>query len=186
MLLIVEDDIIGGICHDINRYARANNKYMNDYVKNKESSYLKTWGVNKLCEWAMSQKLPVNDFKLIEDISEFNEDFIKSYNDERDEGYFLEVDVQYPENLYILHIDLPFLPERIKIEKVENLVANLHDKNECVIHIRNLKQALNHGLALKKMHRTIKFNQKDWLKPYVDMYTDLRKRTDIEKYILKN
>ena len=77
--------------------------------------------------------------------SEFNEDFIKSYNDESDEVDFLEVDVQYPENLDNLHNDLPFLPERIKIEKRLKTCSNLHDKVEYVIHIRNLQQALNHG-----------------------------------------
>ena len=70
----------------------------------------------------------------------------------------------------------------MKIENVEKLVANFHDKTEYVIHIRNLKQALNHGLVLKKVHRVIKFNQNDWLKPYVDMNTDLRKE---QKMILK-
>ena len=79
-----------------------------------------------------------------------------------------------------------FLLERTKIEKVEKLVANLHDKTEYVIHIRNLKQALNHGLVLKKVHRVIKFNQNAWLKPYIDMNTDLRKNTknDFEKVFL--
>ena len=67
----------------------------------------------------MSQKLSVNDFKWVEDTSEFNEDFIKSYNAESDEGYFLKVDVKYPENLHNLHNDLPLLPERMKIEIVE-------------------------------------------------------------------
>ena len=75
----------------------------------------------------MSQKLSVNDFKWVEDTSEFNEDFIKSYNAESDEGYFLKVDVKYPENLHNLHNDLPLLPERMKIEKVEKLLGNLHD-----------------------------------------------------------
>ena len=75
-----------------------------------------------------------------------NEDFIKSYNEESDEGYFREIDVQYLEKLHQLNNDLPFLPERVKIEKVEKLVANLHGKTEYVMHIRNLKQALNHGL----------------------------------------
>ena len=98
---------------------------------------------------------------------------IKKYNEERDEGYFLEVDVQYPEKLYELHNDLPFLPERMKIRKVKKLVTNLHDKTEYVIHIRNLEQALNHGLILKKGHEVIKFNQKAWLKPYIDMNTKL-------------
>ena len=159
MLLMVEKDIRGGICNAIHRYAKANNKYMKDYDKNKESSYLNYWDVNNLYGWAMSQKLPVNNFEWIKDTSQFNEDFIKNYNEESDEGYFLEVDVQYLEKLHELHNDLPFLPERMKIEKVEKLVANLHDKTEYVIHIRNLKQALNHGLVLKKVHRVIKFNQ---------------------------
>ena len=75
----------------------------------------------------------------------------------------------------------------MKIEKVEKLVANLHDKTEYVIHIRNLKQALNHRLVLKKVHRVIKFNQNAWLKPYIDMNTDLRKKAknDFEKDFFK-
>ena len=77
-------------------------------------SNLKFWDVNNLYGWAMSQMLPVNDLKWVEDISEFNGDFIKSYNDESDEGYFIEVNVQYPENLHKLHKDLPFLPEKLK------------------------------------------------------------------------
>ena len=114
-------------------------------------------------------------FRLsLKDTSQFNEGFIKNYNEESDEGYFLEVDVQCPEKLHDLHNDLPFLPKRMKIEKVEKLVTNLQDKTEYVIHIRNLKQALNHGLILKKVHREIKFNQKFWLKPYIDMNTNLR------------
>ena len=133
----------------------------------------------------MSQKLPVNKFEWIEDTSQFNEDFIK--NEESNEGYFLEVDVQCPEKLHELHNNLPFLPERIKLEKIEKLVANLHDKTEYVIHIRNLKQALNHELILKKVHRVIKFNQKAWLKLYIEMNTKLRQKTknNFEKDFLK-
>ena len=74
----------------------------------------------------------------------------------------------------------------MKIEKVDKLVASLHDKTEYVIHKRNLKEALNNGLVLKKVHRVIKFNQNAWLKPYIDMNTDLRKNTknDFEKVFL--
>ena len=80
---------------------------------------------------------------------------------------------------------MTFLSERMKIEKVEKLVANLDDKTEYVIHIINLKQALNHGLVLK-IPRMIKFNQNAWLKPYIDMNTNLRKKAknDFEKYFL--
>ena len=70
-------------------------KYMKDCDKNKESSYLKYWDVNNLYGWVMSQKLPVNNFEWTEETSKFNKEFIKTYNDERDEGYFLEVDFQY-------------------------------------------------------------------------------------------
>ena len=108
---------------------------------------------------------------------------IKNYNEESDERYFFEFDVQYPEKLHELHNDLPFLPERMNTKKVEKLVANLLDKTNFVIHIRNLKQALNHGLVLKKVHKVIKFNQNAWLKPYIDMNTDLRKKS---KMILRN
>ena len=90
---------------------------MKDYDKNKESSYLKYWDINNLSVWAMSLMLPVNNFEWIEDTSQFNEDFIKNYNEESDEGCFLEVDIQYPEKLHELHNDLTFLPERMKIEK---------------------------------------------------------------------
>ena len=117
---------------------------------------------------------PVSIFEWIEDTSQVNEDFIKSYNEESDEGYLLEDDVQYPEKLHELHNDLPFLPERMKIQKFEKCLINSHHKTEYTIHIRNLKQALNHRLVLKKVYSVIEFNQKAWLKPYIEMNTKLR------------
>ena len=78
----------------------------------------------------MSQKLPVTNFEQIKDTTQFNKDFIKIYNEESDKRYFLEVDVQYLEKLHKRHNHLPFFPERIKIEEVEKLIANLHDKTE--------------------------------------------------------
>ena len=137
--------------------------------------------------WQCHKKLPVIDFEWIKDTSQFNKDFIKSYNEESNEEYFLEIDVQYLEKLHELHNDLPFLPERIKIEKVVNLAAHLHDKTEYVIHIRNLKEALNHGLVLKKVHKIVKFNQNSCLKPYIDTNTDLRRKAknDFEKDFFK-
>ena len=86
----------------------------------------------------MLQKLQVNNFDWIEDTSQFNEDFIKKYNEGSNEGYFLEVDVQYPEKLHDLNNDLQIFPGRMEIDKVEKFVANLDDKTEYVIHIRNL------------------------------------------------
>ena len=135
----------------------------------------------------ISQKVPVNGFEKVEDISEFDESFVKSYNEESDEEYFLEAEVQYPESLHNLYNDLPFLPETMKTEKVEKLEANLQDKVEYVVNIRTLKQALNHSLTLKKVHRMIKFNQKAQLNSYIYMNTDLRKeaKNDFEKDFFK-
>ena len=187
MLLMVEEGIRGGMSQSIHRCAKANNKYMKNYDKSIESSYLTYLDANNLYGWAMSQKLPVNGFKWENDLSRFNEDFIKNYNENSDVGYFLEVDVEYPKKLFGSHKDLPFLPERKKLEKVEKLVCSIEDKEKYVIHIRALKQALNHGLILKDVHRVIKFNQEAWLKPYIDMNTKLRKeaKTDFEKDFFK-
>ena len=104
-----------------------------------------------------------------------------------DKGYILEVDVKYPGKLHDLHSDLPFLPKRMKIDKCKKLVCNLHNKKKYVVHIKSLKQALNHGLKLKKIHRIIGFNQETWLKPYIDMKTELRKvaKDDFEKDLFK-
>ena len=94
MLLMVEKCIRGGICHAVHWYTKANNNYMKEYDKNKELSYLKYWDVNNLYDWAMSQNLPLKIFEWIGDTSQFNEDFIKNYNEESSEGYFLEVNIQ--------------------------------------------------------------------------------------------
>ena len=147
MLWVIEKAIRGGICHSIYRYAKVNNQYMKDLNKSEESSYVQYWYINNIYGWTMPQKLPINNFEWIEDTSQLNEDFIKNYNEESEEGYFLEVDVQYLEKLHELHNDSPFLSGRMKIKKGEKLEANLHDKTRCVIHIRSLKQALNHGLV---------------------------------------
>ena len=121
MLLTVERGIRGGICHAIRRYAEANDKYMNNYDKNKESSYIQYLDANNLYGWVMSHKclwMVLNG----KNISKFNEDFIKNYDEESDWGYILEVDVECPRNLHDLGGDLPFLPERMKINKCNKLV----------------------------------------------------------------
>ena len=99
----------------------------------------------------MSQKLPVNNFKWVklERLSKCNEDFIKNYDENSNEGYFFEADSNYPKELFNLHKDLPFLPESKKVNKIEKLICDVEDKY--VIHIRALKQALNNGLRLKNI-----------------------------------
>ena len=125
----------------------------------------------------MSEPLPFSGFECLEDLFKIDEDFIKNYDKDSDKRYILEVDVEYPKNIYNLHSDLPFLPERMKIDKCNKLVCNLYDKENYVVHIRSLNQALNHGLILKKVHRVIQFNQKAWFKTYTDINTELRKNS---------
>ena len=173
MVLMIEEGIRDGLCHAVHRYEKANNKYMKNYDKIKESSYIQYLDANNFYGAAMSEKLPINEFKLVNDISGINETFVKSYDQKNSgKGCILEVDVDYPSKLHNLHSDMPFLPERMKIE----LVCNLHDKKKYVVHISILKQALIHGLKLKKVHRVIEFNQEAWLKKYIDMNTELRKK----------
>ena len=156
----------GGISHSIYRYSKVNHNYMKYYDKSKESSYIQYRHVNNLYGWAMFQKLPVKNFEWIKDTSQFNENLIRNYNKESDEGHFLEADAQYPEKLRNLHNDLLFLPKRVKFEKVKKLVTNLHGKTEYVIYVRI-------RLGLKKVLRVIKFNQNPRLKPYIGMIADL-------------
>ena len=85
----------------------------------------------------MSQKLPVNGFKWVKRLLKFNERFIKKYDENSNKGYFLEVDVKYPKNLFNLHKDFAFLPEWQKIKKCEKLVCNIKDKEKYVVPIRN-------------------------------------------------
>ena len=131
--------------------------------------------------------LPVDGFQWMKDLSKIDEDFIKNYNENSDKGYILELDVKYPKNLHDLHSDLPFLPERMKIDKCKKLVCNLYDKKSYVVHVRSLKQALNHELISKEVHRVIQFNQEAWLKTYIDMNNELREqaKNDFEKDFFK-
>ena len=155
----------------------------------------------------MNKKLPLNGCKWA-DTAIFSDDFIKTYNDNIDKGYLLEVDVVYPKELHSVHRDLPFLPEKrskrrkeyeckvsnevkkahrkvyktfnITHEPENKLIATVQDKNKYVINISTLKQALKHGLKLEKVYRAIEFNQSDWLKPYIDKNTGLRKKAKNE------
>ena len=88
-------------------------------------------------------------------VSKFHENVLKNYDERRNKGYILKVDAEYPKNLLNLYKDLPFLAERKKIKKYNKLLCKIHDKENCVVHIRALKQALNHGLILKKVHRVL-------------------------------
>ena len=117
--------IRGRICLAKHRYATANNKYIENYNKDKVSSYLAYWDAINLYGWAISQKVSVGNFELKKNTCQFNEKFIKDYNEN---SHILEIDVEYPKKLYELHNDLPLLPERMKIKKCCKLVCHLYNK----------------------------------------------------------
>ena len=135
---------------------------MNNYDKNEESSYLEYLDANNLHGYAISKKLPVGNFEWLDkdDISKFNYELIKKYDENSDIAYIFEVDVEYPKHILMLHSDLPFLPERMKTVKSTKLVCNVQDKKYIyIVHIVALKQALNHGLKLTKLRKIIQFDK---------------------------
>ena len=129
ILLMIEEGIRGGMCQSVHKYAKANNKYIENYDKNIESSYLTYLNASNLYGWTMSQELSVNGFMWYNNyLLDFSEDFIKNYDENSDVGYFLQVDVEYPKILWSSHKELPFLLEKRKLEKVEKLACSIKTK----------------------------------------------------------
>ena len=150
--LMIEKRIRGRICRSAHRYAEANNKYTKDYNPDNESLFLEYQDANNLYGYAMSKKLPIDEFKWSENLSLYAEEYIKNYNEDSDYSAILEVDVHYAFMLWREHRDLPLLPTREKIDGGEKLITRFGDRKKYVVHIAALKQALNHGLKLKKVH----------------------------------
>lgn len=184
MLLFFERGIRGGISQCCNRYGEANNKYMPTYNENKPVKYLLYTDINNLYGWAMSQELPYGGFKWVD----HNID-ITQIPDDSPEGYLLEVDLEYPKNKHDLHKDLPFCAEHISPpnSKQKKLMTTLYNKKNYIIHYKNLKQAIAHGLLLKKVHSVLKFQQSCWLKPYIELNTLMRShaKNNFEKNLYK-
>ena len=174
MLMMFEKGIRGGISHISKRYAEANNKYMKDFNKTKPSTFIQYLDANNFYGWAMSQKLPTHGFKLM-DVCNLTS--VKKRFEKKDTkiGYIFEVDLEYPSSLWEEHNDYPLAPERIKIDNVEKLVSSFLPKKNYVLHYKNLKQYLEEGMVLKKVHRGIKFNQSCWMEPYIRKNTELIK-----------
>ncbi|XP_072033622.1 uncharacterized protein [Amphiura filiformis] len=172
MAMMIEKGIRGGVSMISTRYSEANNKYMgSDYDPSKPSKYIQYLDNNNLYGWAMSQPLPTGGFEWM----------TPKQLDSWDEiPCILEVDLEYPKKLHDLHNDYPLAPERVTVNRVEKLIPNLGDKEKYVIHHTALKQCLDLGLKLTKIHRGIIFNESPFMKKYIDLNTELRKNANSE------
>lgn len=201
MYEMIESGLRGGMCQVSRKHMKANNKYMASYNADLVSSYIMYLDANNLYGGGMSEKLPYSEFEWSDDI-QTAEDVLNYENG--DNGYFLEVDLGYPEHLHDLHSDYPLAPENLKVsadmvsdfskdiyskyhegkpvrdETVNKLILNVKDKSNYVVHIRNLKYYLEKGLVLKHVNRCIKFKQSTWLKPWIDFNTEKRKESTSE------
>ena len=178
MLMMVEKGIRGGVSMISTRYGKANNPYMKDYDPDQPTKFISYLDANNLYGWAMCKPLPTKGFRWM------NREELKDW---KSMPCILEVDLEYPEHLHDLHNDYPLAPERVTVNKVEKLIPNLNDKKNYVIHHETLKLYLSLGLKLTKIHRGITFEESAWLKPYIDLNTDLRAKAqnDFEKDFFK-
>ena len=178
MLMMVEKGIRGGVSMISTRYGKANNPYMKDYDPDQPTKYISYLDANNLYGWAMCKPLPTKGFEWMK------KEELKNWENQ---PCILEVDLTYPEKLHDLHNDYPLAPERLIVNKVEKLIPNLNDKKNYVIHHETLKLYLSLGLKLTKIHRGITFEESAWLKPYIDLNTNLRAKAtnDFEKDFFK-
>ena len=169
--------IRGGLSQCSLRKAVARNQYTHPTEDIQQPSYLMYLDVNNLYGWAMCEKLPVGEYEWLTEDSVNNFDVTLTDKDD-DYGYVLEVDIEYPYNLELHedHNDLPFLPEKKKVSKggMEKLVTSLENKDKYIVHSVNLKQAVKHGIKIKKTHRILRFKQKAWMKPYIELNNRVR------------
>ncbi|KAJ8918650.1 hypothetical protein NQ315_013156 [Exocentrus adspersus] len=191
-LMFIERGIRGGVSQCSNRYAKANNKYMKDeYDSNQESTYLMYFDINNLYGAAMSEYLPYGEFEFLE-ANEIENLDIMNIPDNAEVGYIFDCDLEYPTYLHQLHSDLPLAPQHMtppipSRSKLKKLLLTLYPKNNYVVHYRNLKMYLKHGLRLKKINRVLRFKQSPWLKKYIDLNTTLRQqaKNDFDKKFYK-
>ena len=209
--IFADNSILGGYSAAHEPFFKANNKLLENYDNSKLDTYILYLDANNLYGTGLRGLLPYEGLEFLSDeelIQFMNEDFIKSLSENSSEGYFIQCDLEYPEELHdsLAHIALPLIPEHMEIEAsmlsnyqrgiADNLtsklggkkvVTTLYDKKEVILHYVNLKQCLKYGLKLKKVHKVMKFKQGYQFKAYVDFCTECRKnsKNDFEKSFWK-
>ena len=176
----IESGIRGGVSMISHRHSIANNKYMNNYDSNKEIKSINYLDANNLYGWAMCESLPIGNFEMYNDLNEKIKEKIitqlENWKSSSKKGYIIELDLEYPKELHDLHNSYPLAPEKIKIDKISKLIPNLYDKKNYICHIKNLQLYVSLGLKIKKIHRILEFDQKPWMKGYIEFNTELRKK----------
>ena len=184
-----ERGIRGGITQSIHRWAAANNPCMgSEYDPSRPTKCLQYLDANNLYGWALSQPLPTGGFHWVEfDEGKDLKSIVNKLAKRENHGYLLGVDVAYPRKLHDHHNDLPFMCAKRHINGVDKLVPNLYYKCKYVIHIKALKQAIDHGLELERIHRAMEFKQSAWMRECIDFNTKLRTaaKNDFEKDFYK-
>ena len=193
MFTFLEKGLRGGVSMISKRYARANNKYLNSYNPDIDSSFIIYLDANNLYGYAMSQPMPYTEFNWLErkDIEKL--DFCKIDSD-GDFGYILEVDLHYPDSLHDQHNEYPLAPERLlvnksmlserqlilartynmKLTEISKLIPNLFSKTKYVLHFKLLQLYKSYGMEIGEIYRVLRFRQKPWLRPYIDLNTQRR------------
>lgn len=183
MLHFFRKGIRGGVSTCIKRISEANNPFIDNYDPSSPTSYIMYLDATNLYGCAMREYLPQKDFVWLTAEEVINFDVMQVSNTS-DIGYVLEVDLTYPDYLHEFHNDFPFCPELMvpPNSKFKNpkLIPNLNNKHKYIIHYKNLKQCLDAGLVLTRKHRILKFKQSAWLKPYIDLNTELRNQATNE------
>ena len=204
MYLFIEKGLRGEISYIFKRYAKANNKNMNDYDSKKPSKFITYLDMNNLYGLGWSSYLLYGGFKWLKNVDGCD---VNSVSERSPIGYFLKLDLEYPDKLHELHNDYPLAPEKlavssdmlskyckkiadkyeIKVGDVKKLIPNLGNKTNYVLHCRNLQQYLALGMKLIKIHRVLKFKQSDWMEKYIDFNIEKRMNAanDFEKDFLK-
>ena len=178
MYLFIEKGLREGISYIAKRQGKANDKYIKNHDPTKPSKYISYLNMNNLYGWGMSGYLPYGGFKWLKNVANFD---VNSISEKSPIGYILEVDLEYPDELHVLHNDYPLAPEKlaipydmlsdyckkiadkygIKVGDVKKSIPNLGDKTNYVVHYRNLQLYLSLGMKLTKIHKVLKFKQSD-------------------------
>ena len=203
--LMIENSMRGGIATISQRYASANNPYVDGYDESKEKRYITYLDANSLYATAQSEPLPVGNFRFLsdEEMSDFDLDTIEA---DAEIGYIVECDLEYPSHLHDMHNDYPMAPEHLTVEKdmlspfavslldpdrpwkpTKKLVPNLMHKTKYTCHYRNLQLYKRHGLVITNIHRILSFTQSTWLKPWIDLCNQRRReaRSEFESDLAK-